>query len=81
MEDQLVTRSVRVDEVGAVIEALCHVSDYGLAGYGIISARPSAEPGYVILELGEQPETVVAQVRVKVRDRLKRLEEGGGASP
>ena len=31
--------------------------------------------------VGEQPEAVVAQVRVKIRDRLKRLEEGGGASP
>ena len=74
MEDQLVIRSVRVDEVGAVIEALCHVSDYGLAGYGIISARPSAEPGYVTLELGEQPETVVAQVRVKIQKRLRTVD-------
>ena len=43
------------------------MNDYGLAGYGIISVRQGPNEGTVTVELAEQSETVLAQVRRRVR--------------
>ena len=46
-------------------------TDSGLAGYGVITARPGPEDGFVTVEVGVQPETVVAQVRARIAERLR----------
>lgn len=69
--DELVELTVRIDDPTAARETLTLINEYGLAGYGVISATPGPAPGCITVELAVQPEPVRQQMEVNIRNRLR----------